>query len=100
MPAAEKEQRTHTSDRDHVCVLSHEKARKLHAAVFSMEARYQFVLRFGQIERHAIRFSERGNQKDEEAEDLRPGSLKNHPVRKKAQDRPVLGISQFPKAQG
>src|ERR1700693_3281920 len=70
LPSAEKQQRGNRSDRYHVGVLSHEKGREAHAAVFGMEAGYQLIFGFGQIERHSIGFRETRNHKNGESYNL------------------------------
>src|SRR6185312_7558932 len=50
MPSAEEEQRRDGADRHHVGVFRGRECRKAQAAVFHVEARDQFVLRFREIE--------------------------------------------------
>src|SRR3569833_610444 len=59
MPSAEEQQRCHGAARHHVGVFRGRKRREAQAAVFDMETRDQFVLRFRKIERDAVGFGER-----------------------------------------
>ena len=67
LPSAQEQQRADAGDRHHVGVFGHEERGELHAAVFGVESGDQFVFGFGQIERHAIGFGERGDQEDAES---------------------------------
>ena len=77
LPAAQEQERRDAGDGHHVGVFGHEERGELHAAVFGVESGDQLVFSLGQIERHAVGFGERGDQKNDETDDLRERSLKN-----------------------
>ena len=70
-PAAEEENRREAGNRDHVRVFGHEEHGELEARIFGVESGDQFGFRFGQVERDAVGFRDRGGDIAEEADDLR-----------------------------
>ena len=70
-PAAKKQNRTQTGNRDHAGVFGDEEHGELHARVFRVEARNEFGLSLRQVERHAICFRDGRGEETEKADDLR-----------------------------
>src|SRR6185312_2024739 len=81
MPSAEEEQRRYRADGHHIGVFRGRERREAQAAVFHVEARHQFVLRFRKIERDTVRFRERRDHENDETENLRRGEGEDRPVR-------------------
>src|SRR5947207_12700745 len=80
--STEKQYRAQARNGDHAGILRDEKHRELEAGVFRMEARDQLRLGFGQIERDAVRFRHRRNEKTKKAQNLRPDvPAKKSPLR-------------------
>src|SRR5712692_8234729 len=71
-PAAKEHDRAKARNRDHAGVFRDEKHREFEARILRIEARNEFLLRFGKIERRAISFRDRRYEEAKEAEDLRP----------------------------
>jgi len=69
-PAAEEERHAEARERRHVGVLRLEEQGEAHGAVLGVEAGHQLRLRFRQVERQPVRLGERGDQEDEEADEL------------------------------
>src|ERR1700682_2232019 len=97
MPAAQKEQRSHGRDGNHVGVFSHKKHGKLHGAVFSVIPRHQFGLRLRQIERDAVGFRIGRHQINKEGDELAP--VKNVPARNNPPKRSALRIHDVSQAE-
>ena len=71
VPAAEEEQRREARDRDHVQVLGDEEQPEAQARVLGVEPADEFGLGLDQIERRAIGLGDRGDDVDDEADELR-----------------------------
>ena len=100
MPAAE-EQRSSPSAVT-VIMLAYsamKNAANFMTAVLGVETRHQFVLRFRQIERDAVGFRERGDQEDDEADDLRKRALEDRPARHESEVEAVLRVDDFAQAE-
>jgi len=75
VPAAQKENRRHRSHDKHVRILSDEKEREAHSAVFGVKSCGEFAFSFRKVERRTVGLSHAGNEVDEERNRLQ----KNEP---------------------
>src|SRR2546430_1308204 len=75
IPTAKKQSGSQHRNGEHVYVFGQEEQRKLHGAVFSVKSGHEFRFRFRKIERHAVRFSNGGDQVNNEAQRLHPNQI-------------------------
>src|SRR5579863_1688473 len=100
LPSAQEQQRRNSRHRDQIAILRHEERREFHAGVFGVEAGYQLIFSFREIERNAIGLRKRGHQKQKKADNQeREGSLKNTPAGNEAEVVAGLRVHQFAKAE-
>ena len=71
-PSAEKHNRAEARHGDHAGVFGDEKHRELEAGVLRVKTGDELGFRFGKIERHAVGFRYRRDEKAEESQNLRP----------------------------